>query len=70
MEGLWFLLHYQCWIQMLSRTPPGCPVVAGCRGDPEALPLQEQPLHTLQQLLDGVDAGVCQLKSPGSGPGW
>ena len=34
------------------------PIVALFYGDPAALELQEQPLHVLQKIVDGVDVGV------------
>ena len=56
-RGLWFLLQF--WI--LTGTPLGYPVVALCHGDPAALDLHDQSLHTLKQFIDGVDVG--QLKA-------
>ena len=44
-------------------TPLGYPVVALCHGDPAVLNLQGQPLHSLQQSIDGIDDGVGQLKA-------
>ena len=58
-QGLWLLLHCQYWI--LTRTPLGFLVVGLCHGDPVALGLQDQPLHVLQQFIDGVDVSVGQL---------
>lgn len=58
-RGLWFLLHYQCWA--LTGTPIGCPVVALWHGGPAALSQQDQSLHMLQQVTDGMDIGVSQL---------
>ena len=49
---LCFLLHYQCWA--LTGTPLGYPAVALCCGNPAALGLQDQFLHMLQQIPDGV----------------
>lgn len=60
--------HYRYW--MLTGTFLRHPVVALCREDPQALVLQDQPLHTLQQFTDDVDAGLGQLKAlDGSGAG-
>lgn len=36
-------------------------------GDPAAMDMRGQPLHALQQLLDGEDVGVDQLKVSGQG---
>ena len=60
-QGLWLLLHYEYWI--LTRTPLGYPVVALCCGDPVTLNLQDWPLHILQQLIDGMDVRVGQLRA-------
>lgn len=53
------LLHSQYWA--LSGTPLGHPIVALCHVHPEDLGLQDQPLHGLQQIIDGKDVGVSQL---------
>ena len=34
-------------------------------GDPAASDLHDWPLHTLQQLIDGVDVGTGKLKALG-----
>ena len=44
--------------QTLLRYP-----VVLCHEDSEALDLQDWPLHTLQQFIDGIDVGVGQLKA-------
>lgn len=56
----------------LTGTPLGYPAVSLCRGDPAALDLQDRPLHTLQQLIDGVNVGMGQLIAllPGMGGSW
>lgn len=46
---LCFLLHYGFWI--LTRTPPGYPVVALCCGAPATLGLQVRPLHVLLETF-------------------
>jgi hypothetical protein len=56
-------------ILILTGTPLRYPVVALCHRDPAALDLQDWPFHVFQQFIDGVDVGVDQLKSTGSGPG-
>ena len=37
--------------------------VALSHGDPAATVPQDQSLHTLQQVIDGVDIGVCLLQA-------
>lgn len=65
-RGLWLLLRDQYWI--LICTPLGYPVVVAlCRGGPAALGLQDR--HAPQQIINGVNVWVDQLRSPGSGPG-
>lgn len=59
-RGLCLLLRYLYWI--LTRTPPGYPVVALCRGVSAALVLQEWPLHVLKQSTDDVDVRWANLK--------
>jgi hypothetical protein len=44
-------------------TPLRYLVVSLCYGDPAALDLQDLPFHVLQHLIDGVDAGMGQLKT-------
>lgn len=39
------------------------PVVVPSIGDPEAMILLDQSLHILQQVIDGVDFGVGQVKT-------
>ena len=63
------LPHHQYWD--LTGTPLGYPAVALCHECPAALNLQDWPLHTLQQFIDGVDVGVGQFKALDLiGPGW
>ena len=57
----------QFWI--LTRTPPGDPVVALCPGDPAALDHQDWPLHTFQPFIDDTDFGVGQLRALSVGLG-
>ena len=52
------LLHYQYWI--LSGTHLGYSLVALGHA---ALDLQDWPFYVLQQLTDGVDVGLGQLKA-------
>lgn len=59
-QSLWLLLPHQYWI--LRRTALGYSVVALCRGDPEALDLQNWPFPTLQQFIEEIDFGVDQLE--------
>lgn len=47
-QGLWFLVHHRHWIP--TRTPSS------------RIAPQDQALHQLQQVLDGVDASVGQPK--------
>jgi hypothetical protein len=47
----------------ISRTPLAHPIVALYHGKPAALDLQDQHLHTLQQIIDGADIGVGRLKA-------
>ena len=54
------------WI--LTRTPPKYSVVALCHGDPASLDQQDWPFHMLQQIIDGVDFGVGQLRALASLP--
>jgi hypothetical protein len=49
--------HHQYWV--FNEILPSYPVV--CHEDLEALDLQS--FHALQQLTDGVDIGVDQLKA-------
>ena len=52
----WLLLHCLYWI--ITDTSFGYPVSVLCDGDSAALDLQGQPSHLLQQVIEGVDAGV------------
>lgn len=54
------LLQHQYWT--LIGTLVGYPLVAMCHGDTDGLVLQSQPFHILQQLIDGIDVWVGQLK--------
>lgn len=47
------------WLRLLSDNP----VVVLYHRDPAALVLWDKLLHTLQQLIDGIDVGVDQLKT-------
>lgn len=67
LQALRFLLHYQCWT--FTGKLLGCPVVTLCHGDPAALDFQAQPLHILQQIIDGVDLRVSQHITLGLGLG-
>jgi len=60
---VWFEVSsfYQYWI--VTGAPLRYPVFALCHGGPSALDLQDWPFHTLQQIIDGVDIGVGQLKA-------
>lgn len=59
-QGLWFLLHHQCWA--LIRT-----FVSLCYGDPAALGLPVRSLHILQQIVDRMDVGAGQVITLGLG---
>jgi hypothetical protein len=48
---------------ILTGTPVGHPGVVLSHGDPAALDLQDWLFHVLQQITDGVDFGVGQLKA-------
>ena len=54
--------HWSCSRRPLT-SPLRYPVVVLCHGDLEALALEDQPLHTLQQLIDDGDVGMGQLKA-------
>ena len=56
--GLLILLYSSYWAPTGTGTPLGYPIVALCHGDPVALDLQVQSLHTLQQFIDEVDVWV------------
>ena len=60
--SLWF-----CYTNNTGSLPgflsDACPVVVLWHGDTEALVLQDLPLHTMQQIIDGVGVGMGQLKS-------
>ena len=60
-SGFWLLPPYQ--YQILTGTPLRCPVFALGHRDPTALSLQDQPLHELQEFIDGVLVEVGQLKA-------
>ena len=48
---------------MIIETPFIYPAVSLGLGDHAAtMVLQDQSLHTLQQVIDGVEVGQCQLK--------
>lgn len=53
----------------LSGIPLIYPVISLCHGDPAVLDLQDQSLHMLQLIIDGIDVGG-PTQSPGPGPGW
>lgn len=63
----WIGLRPRYW--MLIGTLLGYPIFLLCPGDPSALILQGQFFHELQHFMDGMDAGVGQLKEldPGMG---
>lgn len=52
------------------ETPLRYSIVALCYRDPAALELQDRLLHAFQQIIDGIDVGVCSLGSEqvGSSP--
>ena len=58
---LWLLFHYLYW--NFTRTPLGYPIVALCHRNPLALNLQDKLFHMLQQIIEGVDVNVVQLKT-------
>jgi hypothetical protein len=45
------------------KTPLKHSAVALCHGDPAALDLYDWPFNSLQEILDGIDDGVGQLKA-------
>lgn len=57
--------HWSVTLLILDshRTPLRYPIVAPCHGYPAALDLQARPFHMLQQIIDGVDAGVGEPKA-------
>lgn len=55
-HGFGFLAHHPSWT--IAKTHLSYSAVVTSPVDPEALVLQDRPLHALQQLEDGVDAGV------------
>ena len=59
--GIWLLGHHQYWT--LTKVPLRYPAVASSHGDPAAIVPQNQFLHTLPQVIDGIDIRVVQLKT-------
>lgn len=55
---------------MLGPPPLEYPVVALCHRDSEALGMQDEPLHMLQQIIDRVYGGVGQLITLALGRSW
>lgn len=47
----------------LIKSPLLCPVVVLSHGDSVAMFLQEWSLYMLQQVIDEIDVGACQLKA-------
>ncbi|KAL6038852.1 hypothetical protein STEG23_017079, partial [Scotinomys teguina] len=61
-QGLWLLLqHHQHWT--LTETSLRYPTLALSNGDPAVMVLLDQSLLTPQQVIDGINVGVGQLKA-------
>lgn len=56
-----YLLHHQYWT--LKETPFHYPAVSQNLGDLVTMALKDGPFYILQQLTDGVDVWVDQLKA-------
>lgn len=67
---IWFEASGFCsTVNTGSRDSVGCFVVL-CHGDPSALVLQDQLLHSLWQFIDRVDIGIGELKALALAPRW
>ena len=64
-SGSRVLVHHQYCT--LTETSFGYPAVVPSHGDHATMVPQDQSLHILQQVIDGVDVGICQLKVLDSG---
>lgn len=60
-------MHYQYCT--LTKTPLGYPAVVLSHGNPTSMVLVDWFLHTLQQVIDGEDVWLCQLKDLDVGRG-
>lgn len=54
---------------IFTKTPPGYSVAALYHGDPAALYLHDQLLHTFRQFIDALGVGMYQLKGLNLGLG-
>lgn len=59
---IWFKASGFCYT-INTEFLSGLLSVTLCHGDPVALDLQDQPLYTLQWMIDGVAVGVGRLKA-------
>ena len=60
-QGCWFF--EDCLQGVLTKATLGYPVTGPCLGDLAGIFPEDQPLHELQQVPDGVDARVSQPKA-------